>query len=104
MPPSPPSSMKQCNKSATVKFHMELLLTTTTRKQSRIGATPYQQITRGMPNGIHRGIVKAQASVSLSSSFASLPYSISVISDDIYFKTGADLDYFRYPDPEDRFF
>ena len=24
--PSPPSSMKQCNKSATVKFHMELLL------------------------------------------------------------------------------
>ena len=40
-PPSPPSSMKQCNKSATVKFHMELLLTTTTRKQSRSGATPY---------------------------------------------------------------
>ena len=40
IPPSPPSSMKQCNKSATVKFHMELLLTTTTRKQSRIGATP----------------------------------------------------------------
>ena len=39
--PSPPSSMKQCNKSATVKFHMELLLTTTTRKQSRSGATPY---------------------------------------------------------------
>ena len=25
IPPSPPSSMKQCNKSATVKFHMELL-------------------------------------------------------------------------------
>ena len=24
--PSPPSSMKQCNKSATVKFHIELLL------------------------------------------------------------------------------
>ena len=41
IPPSPPSSMKQCNKSATVKFHMELLLTTTTRKQSRSGATPY---------------------------------------------------------------
>ena len=40
IPPSPPSSMKQCNKSATVKFHMELLLTTTTRKQSRSGATP----------------------------------------------------------------
>ena len=41
IPPSPPSSMKQCNKSATVKFHMELLLTTTTRKQSRSGATPF---------------------------------------------------------------
>ena len=40
IPPSPPSSMKQCNKSATVKFHMELLLTTTTRKQSLSGATP----------------------------------------------------------------
>ena len=40
IPPSPPSSMKQCNKSATVKFHMELLLTTTTQKQSRNGATP----------------------------------------------------------------
>ena len=26
IPPSPPSSMKQCNKSATVKFHMGLLL------------------------------------------------------------------------------
>ena len=37
---SPPGSMKQCNKSATVKFHMELLLTTTSRKQSRSGATP----------------------------------------------------------------
>ena len=42
VPPSPPSSMKQCNKSATVKFHMELLLTTTTRKQSRSGATPIE--------------------------------------------------------------
>ena len=41
IPPSPPSSMKQCNKSATVKFNMELLLTATTRKQSRSGATPY---------------------------------------------------------------
>ena len=40
IPPSPPSSMKHCNKSATVKFHMELLLTTTTQKQSRSGATP----------------------------------------------------------------
>ena len=40
IPPSPPSSMKQCNKSATVKFHMELLLTTTTQKQSLSGATP----------------------------------------------------------------
>ena len=37
--PSPPSSMKQCNKSDTAKFHMELLLTTTTRKQSRSGVT-----------------------------------------------------------------
>ena len=40
IPPSPPSSMKQCNKSATVKFHMELLLTTTICKQSRSGVTP----------------------------------------------------------------
>ena len=40
IPQSPPSSMKQCNKSATVKFHMELLLTTTTRKQSYSCATP----------------------------------------------------------------
>ena len=38
IPPSPPSSMKQCNKSATVKFHMELLLTTTTRKLLRPGS------------------------------------------------------------------
>ena len=30
LPLSPPSSMKQCNKSAIVKFHMELLLITTT--------------------------------------------------------------------------
>ena len=29
IPASPPSSMKQCNKSATVKFQLELLLTTT---------------------------------------------------------------------------
>ena len=40
IPPSPPSSMKQCNKSDTVKFHMERLLTTTTRKRSHSGATP----------------------------------------------------------------
>ena len=40
IPPSLPSSMKQCNKCATVKFHMELLLTSMTRKQSRSGATP----------------------------------------------------------------
>ena len=33
IPPNPPSSMKQCSKSATVKFHMELLLT-------RSGVTP----------------------------------------------------------------
>ena len=39
IPPSPPSSMKKCNKNVTVKFHMELLLTTTIRKQSRSGAT-----------------------------------------------------------------
>ena len=38
--PSPPRSMKQCSKSATVKFHLELRLTTTTRKQFRSGATP----------------------------------------------------------------
>ena len=40
IPQSPPSSMKQCNKSATVKFHMELQLATTTRKQSCSCATP----------------------------------------------------------------
>ena len=40
IPQSPPSSMKQCNKSATVKFHMELILTTATRKQSCSCATP----------------------------------------------------------------
>ena len=40
IPPSPPCSMKQSNKSATIKFHKELVLTTTTRKQSRSGATP----------------------------------------------------------------
>ena len=35
IPPSPPNAMTQCKKSATVKFHMELLLTTTTtRKES----------------------------------------------------------------------
>ena len=47
IPPSPPSSMKQCNKSATVKFHMELLLTTTTLKQSRSGATPICHLRQG---------------------------------------------------------
>ena len=41
VPPSPPGSMKQCNKSANVKLHMELLLTTTARMQSRTGTTPY---------------------------------------------------------------
>ena len=41
IPPSPPSSMKQCNKRATVKFHMELFLTTT--KQSRSGVNPTSQ-------------------------------------------------------------
>ena len=39
IPASPHSSMKQSNKSATVKFRMELLLITTTRKQSCSGAT-----------------------------------------------------------------
>ena len=38
IPSSPPSSMKQCNKSATVKFPMELLLTTTTGKLLRSGS------------------------------------------------------------------
>ena len=37
--PSPPSSMKQCNKSATVKLYMELLFDTTC-KQSCIDTTP----------------------------------------------------------------
>ena len=41
VPTSHPSSMKQCKKSVTVKLRMELLLTTTTRKQSRSGALPY---------------------------------------------------------------
>ena len=45
IPPSPVSSMKQCNKSATVKFHMELLLNTTTRKQSRSGAYALCHVT-----------------------------------------------------------
>ena len=49
----PPSPQQQCNNSATVKFHMELLLTTTTRKQSGSGTTPkgvfHLLITRGMP-------------------------------------------------------
>ena len=40
IPTSPPGSMKQCNKSATVKFHIELLLTTASLKQYRSGATP----------------------------------------------------------------
>ena len=51
--PGPPSSMKQCNKNATVKFHMELLLTTTTRKQSRSGATPeFTGFIPSLPNPI----------------------------------------------------
>ena len=37
IPPSPPSSMKQCNKSATVKFH-RTTFDATARKQSRSGA------------------------------------------------------------------
>ena len=51
IPPSPASSMKQSNKSATVKFHMELLLSTTIRKQSRSGVTPYYD--RSGRNQIH---------------------------------------------------
>ena len=39
IPPNPPSYMKHCNKSAVVKFHVELLLTTTTG-QSCSGASP----------------------------------------------------------------
>ena len=38
--PSPPISMKKCIISATVKFHMELLLTTLTWKQSCGGLKP----------------------------------------------------------------
>ena len=38
--PKPSQLHEQCNKSATVNVHMELLLTTTTCKQSRSGATP----------------------------------------------------------------
>ena len=44
IPPSPPIAMKQCNKSANVKFHMELLLNTKTRKQSLSGATPFDRL------------------------------------------------------------
>ena len=43
IPPSPSSSMKQCNKSATVKF--QATFDTMTRKQSRSGATPYSICT-----------------------------------------------------------
>ena len=52
IPPSPPSSMKQRNKSATVKFHIELLLTTTTRNQSRSGATPCLVSDKRRTNGV----------------------------------------------------
>ena len=41
IPPSPPSSMKKCNKSATVKFHMELLLILRPGSKSGSGATPH---------------------------------------------------------------
>ena len=54
IPSSPPSSMKQCNKSATVKFHMELLLTTTTRKQSRSGATPNKTVLIFEVHDLHK--------------------------------------------------
>ena len=59
IPPSPPSSMKHCNKSATVKFHMELLLTTTTRKQSRSGATPCVYESFALPTQLYRLLAKA---------------------------------------------
>ena len=57
--PGPPNSMKQCNKSATVKFHMELLLTTTTRKQSRLGATPAANT-----HGTYNNRISAQSAIS----------------------------------------
>ena len=50
--PNPPSTMKQWNKSATVKFHMKLLLTTTTRKQSRSGATPEPSNPSAVTGGV----------------------------------------------------
>ena len=53
IPPSPPSSMKQCNKSATVKFHMELFLTTTIRKQSRSGVKPNPCHEGSISNNVH---------------------------------------------------
>ena len=43
IPTSPPSSMKQCNKSAAVKFHMELLLIL--RPGSNL-ATPWENICK----------------------------------------------------------
>ena len=55
IPPSPPSAMKQCNKSATVKFHMELLLTATTRKQSHSSATPNDVVM-----GLYAGPLSSQ--------------------------------------------
>ena len=55
--------MKQCNKSATVKFHMELLLTTTTRKQSRSGATPTPPVNWLPSIAIQVGVSGAVASL-----------------------------------------
>ena len=40
IPPTHPCSLKQCNNSAPVKFHLELLLTTMNRKKSRSGVAP----------------------------------------------------------------
>ena len=50
IPTSPPSSMKQCNKSATIKFRMELLMTTMIRKHSCSGATPKLEKPKRMMN------------------------------------------------------
>ena len=55
--------MKQCNKSATVKFYMELLLTTTTRKQSRSGETPTPPVNWPPCITIHVGISAAVPSL-----------------------------------------
>ena len=64
IPPSPPSCMKQCNNNATVKFHMELLLTTTTRKQSCSGAKPLTLRAPTKPNGYFYATTKRIMAIS----------------------------------------